>query len=113
MFNESTFLAIAAGEKSSMLSKVNSTFRLPSPVSVLGTWNAARGFMAFIRESKLSTSISRNFRSSTPGSGSAGLPDRSASTPITKGSWIFFSAPYNSTAYSICTRGALLRAMNF
>ncbi|CKS52316.1 Uncharacterised protein [Mycobacterium tuberculosis] len=54
---------------------------------------AARGFMAFMRESKLSTSISRNLRSATGASGSAGLPDRSASTPITKGSCTFFSAP--------------------
>ena len=96
-----------------MLSNVSSTLRLPSPVSVFGTWNAARGFSAFMRLSKLSTSMSRNLRSATGGSGSAGLPDRSASTPMTNGSWIFFSAPYSSTSYSICTRGARLRAMNF
>ncbi|RMS56811.1 hypothetical protein ALP65_02684 [Pseudomonas aeruginosa] len=45
--------------------------------------------------------------------GSAGLPARSAMTPMTKGSWTFFSAPYNSTSYSICTRGARFLAMNF
>ena len=44
-----------------------STLRLPSPVSVLGTWNATRGFIAFRRSSKLSTSISRNLRSATGG----------------------------------------------
>ena len=76
-----------------MLSNVMSTARLPSPVSVLGTWNATRGFIAFMRASKLSTSISRNLRSATGGSGSLGLPDRSDSTPITKGSCTFFSAP--------------------
>ena len=76
-----------------MLSKVTSTLRLPSPVSVLGTWKATRGFIALSRSSKLSTSISRNFRSSTGGSGSAGLPERSAITPMTKGNWTFFSAP--------------------
>ena len=76
-----------------MLSKVMSTGMLPSPVSVFGTWNATRGFIAFMRSSKLSTSISRNLRSATGGSGSAGLPDRSAMTPITNGNWIFFSAP--------------------
>src|SRR5688572_19083009 len=109
----STLRAIAAGVKSSMLSNVSSTLRFPSPVSVFGTWKATRGFIAFIRLSKLSTSISRNLRSGTSGSGSAGFPDRSASTPMTKGSWIFFSAPYSSTSYSIWTRGARLRAMNF
>ncbi|PAV66566.1 hypothetical protein WR25_01167 [Diploscapter pachys] len=109
----STLRATAAGLKSSMLSKVMSRLRLPSPVSSLGTLNATRGFMALRRESKLSTSISRNLRSATAGSGSAGLPARSESTPMTKGSWTFFSAPYSSTSYSICTRGARLRAMNF
>lgn len=34
-------------------------------------------------------------------------------TPMTKGSWTFFSAPYSSTSYSICTRGARFLAMNF
>ena len=96
-----------------MLSKVSSTLRLPSPVSVFGTWKATRGFIAFMRLSKLSTSMSRNLRSATGGSGSAGLPDRSAITPMTKGSWIFFSRRRVSTSYSICTRGARLRAMNF
>src|SRR5215470_18125184 len=57
--------------------------------------------------------MSRNFRSATSGSGSAGLPERLASTPMTNGSWIFFSAPYSSTSYSIWTRGARLRPMNF
>ena len=56
-----------------MLSNVSSTLILPSPVSVLGTWNAARGFSAFIRLSKLSTSMSRNFRSATGASGSRRL----------------------------------------
>src|SRR5262245_4390746 len=96
-----------------MLSKVMSTMRLPSPVSVFGTWNATRGFIALRRWSKLSISMSRNFRSATSGSGSAGLPERFAITPMTKGSWIFFSAPSSSTSYSIWTRGARLRAMNF
>ena len=57
--------------------------------------------------------ISSALRSATGGSGSAGFPDRSARTPITKGSWTFFCAPYSSTSYSICTRGARLRPMNF
>ena len=48
-----------------MLSNVMSTLMLPSPVSVLGTWKATRGFIAFRRSSKLSTSISRNLRSAT------------------------------------------------
>src|SRR5262249_21602617 len=69
----STFRATAAGEKSSMLSKVRSTIRLPSPVSVFGTWKATRGFIAFKRWSKLSMSMSRNFRSATSGRASAGL----------------------------------------
>jgi len=60
---------------------------------VFSTLKATRGFMDFMRESKLSTSISRNLRSDTGGSGSSGLPDRSAITPITKGNWTFFSAP--------------------
>ena len=85
--------ATAAGEKSSMFSKVRSTARLPSPVSVLGTMKATRGFIAFMRLSKLSTSNSRNLRSATGGRGSTGLPARSAMTPITKGNWTFFSAP--------------------
>jgi hypothetical protein len=34
-------------------------------------------------------------------------------TPTTNGSWTFFSEPYVSTSYSIWTRGARLRAMNF
>ena len=91
--SESTLRATLAGEKSSMLSKLMSTFMSPSPVSALGTENAARGFMAFMRESKLSVSISRNFRSATGASGSAGLPDKSASTPMMKGSCTFFCAP--------------------
>ena len=74
-----------------MLSKVMSTAMLPSPVSVFGTMKATRGLIAFRRSSKLSTSISRNLRSATGGSGSVGLPDRSAMTPITNGSWTFFS----------------------
>ena len=73
----------------------------------------ASGFMDFMRESKLSTSTSRNLRSATGGSGSLGLPDRSDNTPITKGSCTFFSAPYSSTSYSIWTRGARFLAMNF
>jgi hypothetical protein len=60
---------------------------------VFGTENATRGFIDFRRESKLSTSISRNLRSATAGSGSDGLPDKSDITPITNGSWTFFSAP--------------------
>ena len=32
-----------------MLSKVSSTFRLPSPVKVLGTCKVVRGFIAFMR----------------------------------------------------------------
>src|SRR5689334_12021955 len=66
-----------------------------------------------MRASKLSTSMSRNLRSATGGKGSLGLPDRSDSTPMTNGSCTFFSAPYSSTSYSICTLGARLRAMNF
>src|SRR5215470_19776095 len=58
-------------------------------------------------------SMSRNLRSATGGGVSDDLPERLASTPITKGSWIFFSAPYSSTSYSIWTRGARFRAMNF
>ncbi len=96
-----------------MLSNVMSTLRLPSPVSVLGTANATRGFIDFRRSSKLSTSISRNLRSATGARGSAGLPDRSAMTPITNGICIFLLEPYSSTSYSIWTRGARLRAMNF
>src|SRR3954471_6191878 len=113
LFSESTLRATAAGEKSSMLSKVMSTLMLPSPVRAFGTEKAARGLIAFMRLSKLSTSTSRNLRSATGGSGSLGLPDRSDRTPITKGSCTFFSAPYNSTSYSICTRGARFLAMNF
>ncbi len=96
-----------------MLSKVMSTARLPSPVSVFGTVNATRGFIDFIRSSKLSTSISSILRSATAGSGSVGLPERSDITPTTNGSCTFFCEPYVSTSYSICTRGARLRAMNF
>jgi len=84
---------MAPGEKSAMLSKVMSTGRLPSPVRVLGTWNATRGFMLLRRSSKLSTSISRNLRSATGARASAGLPERSAITPMTKGRLTFFSAP--------------------
>ena len=93
LFRESTFFAIAAGEKSSMLSKLMSIARLPSPVSVFGTWQTTRGLIAFILASKLSMSISRNLRSATSGSTSLRLPERSAITPITNGSWIFFSDP--------------------
>src|SRR5262249_35157432 len=96
-----------------MLSKVRSTCRLPSPVSVLGTEKAARGFIDFIRSSKLSMSIDRNLRSSTDGKGSLASPERSDITPMTNGTCTFFWAPYSSTSYSICTRGARLRAMNF
>src|SRR5262245_24757953 len=96
-----------------MFSNVMSTDMLPSPVSVLGTVNCTLGFMERNRSSKLSTSIVRALRSATAGSSSADLPDRSASTPITNGSWIFFSAPYSSTSYSIWTRGARFRALNF
>ena len=76
-----------------MLSKVMSTARLPSPVNVFGTMNATRGFIDFMRSSKLSTSISSILRSTTAGSGSAGLPDRSDITPTTKGNCTFFSEP--------------------
>jgi len=58
-----------------------------------GTWKATRGFMAFRRSSKLSFEISKNFLSTTCGNGSFGFPDRSAITPMTNGSWIFFCAP--------------------
>ncbi|MNS82739.1 hypothetical protein D3C72_1164920 [compost metagenome] len=84
---------MAAGEKSSMLSKVMSTINWPSSDSVLATGNATRGFIAFMRSSKLSTSMLKNFRSATGGSGSTCVPERSASTPITNGSSIFFSEP--------------------
>ena len=77
-----------------MFSNVMSTLRLPSPVSVFGTANATRGFIDFRRSSKLSTSISRNLRSATGASASAGLPDRSAITPITNGICIFLFDPY-------------------
>ena len=50
------------------------------------TENATRGFIDFMRASKLSTSTSRNLRSDTGGSASSGLPDRSDITPITNGS---------------------------
>jgi hypothetical protein len=93
LFRGSIFLAIAAGEKSSMLSNVISTFISPSPVSTLGTPNATRGFIAFIRESKLSTSNMSILRSATGGSASAGLPARSAITPIVNGTCTFFCAP--------------------
>ena len=76
-----------------MFSKVRSTAMLPSPVSVFGTWNATRGFIAFIRLSKLSTSTSRNLRSATGGNGSSDLPDRSDMTPMMKGNWTFLSEP--------------------
>ncbi len=93
LFSASTLRATAAGEKSSMLLKVMSTARLPSPVSVLGTVKATRGFIDFMRSSKLSMSISSILRSATGGSGSVGLPDRSDITPTTKGSCTFFSDP--------------------
>ena len=51
------------------------------------------GLIAFIRSEKLSMSISRDLRSSSGAKGSEGLPARSAMTPTTNGSWIFFSAP--------------------
>ena len=54
---------------------------------------ATRGFMDFMRSSKLSTSMLANLRSSTPGSGSFASPERSARTPITKGICTFFWAP--------------------
>ena len=76
-----------------MLRNEMSTITCPSPESVLGTLKATRGEMAFMRSSKLSTSMSRNWRSATGGSGWTGLPDRSAITPITKGSSTFFSLP--------------------
>ncbi len=41
--------ARCARAKSSMLSKVMSTFIWPSPVSVLGTWKATRGLIDFMR----------------------------------------------------------------
>src|SRR5690606_2147638 len=108
-----TLRATAAGEKSSMLSNVMSTLSSPSPVSVFGTANAARGFSAFIRLSKLSTSISSILRSSIGGSGSSRLPARSASTPITNGICTFFCALPTSTSYSMCTRGGRFFLMNF
>ena len=43
---------MAAGLKSSMLSKVMSTAMLPWPVSVLGTVKATRGFIDFMRENR-------------------------------------------------------------
>ncbi len=101
MLSAPTLRATAAGEKSSMLSKVMSTLRFPSPVSLFGTVKATRGFKALSRWSKLSTSIESALRSATGASGSAGLPARSASTPMTKGISTFFSAPPVSTSYSI------------
>jgi hypothetical protein len=95
-----------------MLSNVSSTFRLPSPVSVFGTWKAARGFSAFMRLSKLSTSISRNFRS-RPAAAAPRLAGQVGEHAHHERQLDFFSAPYSSTSYSICTRGARLRAMNF
>ena len=93
LLSASTFRATAAGEKSSMLSNVISTAILPSPVSEFGTVNCTLGFIDLRRSSKLSTSIVRALRSATAGSSSDDLPDKSASTPMTKGSWIFFSDP--------------------
>jgi hypothetical protein len=89
----STLRATAAGEKSSMLSNVMSTARLPSPVRVFGTVKATRGFIDFMRSSKLSMSMLTNLRSSTDGSGSFASPERSAMTPMTNGTWTFFWAP--------------------
>src|SRR4029453_13864113 len=110
LLSASTLRATAAGEKSSMLSKVSSTFRLPSPVSVLGTANATRGFIAFMRLSKLSTSISRNLRSSTGGSGCAGFPDKWARTPMTKGRGnLFFPAVQRDVVLDLHARGAITR----
>jgi hypothetical protein len=85
--------ATAAGEKSSMLSKVTSTCRLPSPVSVLGTLKLTRGFIACRRLSKLSTSISSALRCSTGASSLSLAPDSSDSTPMTNGTCTFFCAP--------------------
>ncbi|MNN91571.1 hypothetical protein D3C81_2097020 [compost metagenome] len=86
--------ARAPGSKSSMLWKVMSTLsRLPSSFRVFSTWKAARGLSDFMRSSKLSMSISRKRRSASAAGASTGLPSRSAMTPMTKGSWIFFSEP--------------------
>ena len=76
-----------------MLSNVMSRLMLPSPVRVFGTWKATRGFCDFRNESKLSTSTSVNLRSASGASGSAGLPERSDSTPMMKGSCTFFFEP--------------------
>ena len=89
----STLRATSAGLKSLIFSNTSSTESMPSPVSVLGTLNAARGFIAFIRLSKLSMSNSRNFRSATLPLGTSDLPERSDITPITKGNCTFFVAP--------------------
>ena len=61
-----------------MLSNVMSTLSVPSPVRVLGTLKSHAGLHDSRRSSKLSMSTSRNWRSSTGVSGSAGSPERSA-----------------------------------
>src|SRR3546814_17065893 len=74
LFSASTLRATAAGEKSSMLSKVMSTLRLPSPVSVFGTVKDTRGFIDLIRVSKLSMEITTALRLEPAGSDRAGWP---------------------------------------
>src|SRR5262245_52923209 len=59
--------------------------------------------------SKLSRSISMILRSLTRGSSWAGCPEKSPSTPTTKGSSLSSIAPPISTSYVICTRGGRTR----
>ena len=72
-----------------MLSNVMSTPILPPPSwSLFSTANFTRGFMLFSTSSKLSGVTSTNLRSLSRGSASAGLPLKSARTPIKKGQFL-------------------------
>jgi hypothetical protein len=91
-----TCRAIAAGEKSAMLLNLSLTASFSEPSSapsLFGTLIVTAGSIAAMRLSKLSMSMSRNFRSFMSGlATSEAFPERSAKTPMTNGSSTSFSA---------------------
>src|SRR5262245_13129997 len=88
-----------------------------SPESLLATRRLTPAFEAASTSWKLSRSMLTNFRFFTgiflPSSSITGCPDRSASTPTTKGSSFISMAPPVSTSYVMWTRGFRTRLIFF
>jgi hypothetical protein len=97
-----------------MLSKVDVDRQVALAGQRVGHLTATRGFIAFRRSSKLSTSISRNLRSADRRQRlGLALARQVGQHAHHEGQLHLLLGAVVSTSYSICTRGARLRAMNF